>query len=310
MKKNPKSYFKTSPIKFKQINKDERSNQILTNIQKMKEIMYFDKSVDISLPNEIFNDLQSCPLFKNWQQVAFAYSYYYLISYLFRNCIYGKITDISSLNLENIRKQLMGIAGQTMTGIYKQNGILDQLGYTYSLTDYPIDVILFESKLIGFEMFRETDANDNSYSCIPSKFMIKVPLKGLYYIPPVNYKDLLKKKKSNKKIRELLEYHDGHFFNFDNTHVLTIEAFIACMCNPKLGYKGFYLYGFYRRQSDQYQGGFNASIKQIQDIIPISERTLYQYHQELETMKLITKTKTINKPNNYKATRNTPIIEI
>jgi hypothetical protein len=309
MTKEKKASVSALPTRFQQVTESARSNEIMMNINKLKPLLMLDNHVDVYMPNEIFKDLQS-PLFTKWQEQAFAYTYYYAISYLFRNCIYGKVTDIKQVNLENIRKSFLGVAGKTLNGIYVKGGILDQMGYTCTLTDMPVYANLDGSRLSSFIMYRENNAQKFSSSTIPTNFMVKVPLKGLYSVPPANYLDLLKEKAANKKIEELLKNFDGHFFEVDQTHKLQLECFLACMSNRKLGYKGFYLYGFFRRQYDQFKGGYNASIKQIQKIIPISEQTLYQYTHELESLKLISKFVRPHKPNTYKATDHVPIIHI
>ena len=44
-----------------------------------------------NIPNEIFNDLTNCEI-KSFRHRAFAYSFYYLSSYLYRNSKYGILT--------------------------------------------------------------------------------------------------------------------------------------------------------------------------------------------------------------------------
>jgi hypothetical protein len=298
-----------SSTKFIQVNTDIRSISIMENIERLKSILMLDNHVDVYLPNEIFKDFQSCPLFKNWQQIAFAYSYYYVACYLYRNCIYAKVVDVNEINLTNIRKNLLGVAGKTMSDIYKKNGILDTLGYTATYNDFPIYAILKKNNMLeGFHTHSELKTTDNYKGAFPPYATFKFPVKAFYNTPIFDYLSLIKM--DNDESNDLLSYCDGHFFNVSASHKIQIETFIACMSNQKLGYKGFYLYGFYRRQSDQYKGGYNASIKQIQDIIPISEKTLLQYHQELEAMNLITKRVIPHSPNTYKAKSIIPTIEI
>lgn len=255
--------------------------------EKMKTILLLDKHTDIYLPNEIFSDFISSPIFDNWQQQAFAYAYYYLSCFLYRNCIYSKITNISDLTFENIRKTIFDVQSRKLEVIYKTNGILDRLGYTCTDNDVPVYAVVDDEKrLQKFETLSEFQQINKVKRTIPTKFQFKFPVKAFF------------KKDFNSENKN--EY-DGHFFHIANTHKIKIETFIACISNPKLSYKGFYLYGFYRRQSDFYQGGYNATIEQIQEYLPISKQTMIGYNNELEAMKLITKTGSLHKPNTYKA---------
>jgi hypothetical protein len=309
-KKTSKS-IKQVPTQFILKSSTERGEQIMMNINKLQSTLMLDKFVDVYLPNDIFDDFRQSQLFRNWQQEAFAYTFYYVISYLYRNCLYSKVIDIDDLGLGAIKKNILNVGSKTFDMIYTKNGLLDQLGYTVTHTDIPIYALLKDDgSLNGFCTYSDFQATTEHKRDIPNNFRFKLPLKALYHVPPKDYLELEKKRKDDIEIDDLLSYTDGHFFDVYSSHKIQIECLIACLSNPKLGYKGFYLYGFYRRQSDRFKGGYNASIEQIQNIIPISTKTLYQYHVELEKMNLITKTVIPHKPNTYKASSHVPTIEV
>jgi hypothetical protein len=294
--------------KFKQVHSCERSDQIMSRVKEIYDLIYSDKHSDIFMPNEIFDDLLTSTLFKNFQERAFAYTWYYLSSYLYRNCVYLKHVDINALNLTNIRTKILGVSGKTLMPIYKKKGVLDQLGYTCSLTDFPVKAVFVNSQLSGFEMFRASIEKANDV--IPPQFQIKVPLRGLYAHPPSNYLELIKSKNIGDDDQEILENFNGHFFDVYNTHRISVNAFIACVSHPDLGYKGFYLYCFYRMQNDRFKDGYRITLENLQKIFPINKKTFLKYHKALENLKLLFKENKPNKPNTYKVSLDVPFIEI
>lgn len=290
------------------------------NIEKYKSLLLLDGFVDVQIPNEIFNDLFNCTLFKNWHQRAFAYTFYYLNSFLYRNCIHCKSDKINSFGLSNLCKIFMDVSSTTLSCIYTKGGILDQLGYTATTHDPPVEIIIEDKKLKQIltvndaHHLHQSDKDNlstfNSYCSIPSAFLIKVPLKGLYNKPPINYEELNKKKYKNTATKKKLNTFDGHFFDFSNTHKIEIECFIACMSNPLLGYRAFYLYGLHRLMTDKFKNGHNMLIKQLNAKIPMSKKSMQQYHRELEAMNLIQRKIIVHKATTYTALSHVPIIKI
>jgi hypothetical protein len=306
--------------RFEIVSTSVTGKHIQENVEKYKSLLLLDGYVDIQIPNQIFSDLLNCSLFSNWQQKAFAYTYYYLISFLYRNCIYSKGVNINDYGLENIKKNFLKISSHKLNHIYTKGGILDQLGYTASQHDIPVEVIIENKKLAKIltvkdaQQSHECDQDSlntlNHYCFIPSAFSFKVPLRGLFIKPPNNYETLYKEKYKDKKIMRKLEKFNGHFFSFANTHKIQIECFIACMSNSRLGYRAFYLYGLHRMLTDKFKNGHNLLIKQIQKEIPISESTLKIFHRELEAMNLIERKIVRHKASTYKASSHVPVIYI
>ncbi len=310
-----------SPTKFKLVTNDDRSTNIMSKIEELSSILMLDNHVDIFIPNQIFDDLK-VDIIQNgvksdlsWKHQAFCYSYYYLISYLYRNCIQAKIDDLSKVNLTSIKCDLLGIRGDTLNFLIKKNGLLDQLGYTFTTNDIPVyaEFDRDSKEFKGFELMSDVKARSNDdfeqlIKKIPSKFQLKLPLKGLYAFLPKSYSVMLNSDDSEDK--EMLDYYDGHYFDVYATHKMQIETFIACMANPILGYRGFYLYGFYRMQNDRFTKGLDMTLEQIQKVLNIHTDTLKVYNAELIRMNLISCKTTPYKPNVYRATSHVPVIII
>src|SRR5699024_11535773 len=79
------------------------------------------------MPNEIFKDLQSN--IKTSTHIAFAYSYYYLTSWLYRNVKYAEDLPIE-INTKTLKK-LLGYNQnyKPINYIIKKNGVLEQINY-------------------------------------------------------------------------------------------------------------------------------------------------------------------------------------
>lgn len=302
VKKKPKFIF----------DENNNKNEQVINVKYYQQMLMVDDQVDIYMPNQIFDDFLKCNSFENWSQRAFAYTYYYLTSYLYRNCIYGKALNIKDYGLVSIKNNLLKISSHKLNHIYTKGGILDQLEYTISTNDYPIQAIFEDNTLLKIETRSQainrtkqeaenqakhfpTNSNRSHTSHTssleyiqetPSAFSIKVPVKGL--------KDL-----------------KGHFFNIENTHKIQIEAFIACMSNPSLGYRGFFLYAFYRMNSDKFKNGYRATFEKIQkEIGGINTNTFKLYNRELSKMNLIKHKVIPYQPSIYKANSELTIINI
>lgn len=298
---------------------NDRSMTMMDNVENLMRVLILDNVVDVYMPNTIFDDLQKANTTStqlNWQQQAFSYAYYYLTSYLYRNCVHAKVEDINTVNLTAIKRNLMGMGGNTLNFIIKKDGVLDQLGYTFTTNDIPIYAEFDKDtkRFKGFDTLSKVKARTGSRSdalnYIPPKFQIKMPLKGFYSHLPTSYSDLLELAKTDNEAKEMLEYYDGHFYDVVTTHKIQIETFIACMANPVLSYKGFYLYGFYRMQSDRHKHGYKITIENLLKVMRIDRKTLQKYNTELEKMNLIKKINKLHHPSTYIATSHVPVINV
>lgn len=212
------------------------------------------------IPNEIFEDLGRVE-FKNWKHKTFAYSYYYLISYLYRVTTYGN--TVENYCQENVISSIF-TKPDNVRYITKRDGVLDSIGYTKSESDYPITYSFDSSDILQFYKFKELQRQIGSH-ILPSmngRFFIKEPVKAL--------------------IRNSKEDYTGTFYDAQNTHGIKVADFIDIIKNDNLGYVGFYIYAYLIYCCNKYQDGFIVSNKVLSEFIGCHERTLSRYTLELE----------------------------
>jgi hypothetical protein len=234
----------------------------------------------IFMPNEIFKDLQEN--ISNTPHKAFAYSYYYLISWLYR---YTKHLSIKGGVKSSKIKQILGYKPdyRTANSITKKNGILDKMGYTETTRDFPTHYEFVDGQL-DFTLVTQLDNKDDpiyTYSfsnekifrdLVPKNFTIKYPIKAF-----------------EREIDEdgNIEW-EGTFYEFDNTHCIPFEIFKYCMLNENVGCTGFYLYCYLKYQNDMYQSGYDVSLEKLAVETGMTPRTLDKYLGVLKSYKMIT----------------------
>jgi hypothetical protein len=216
-----------------------------------EQLQYYEKENKVFMPNEIFNDLK--PLHsKGSSHVAFAYSFYYLISWLFRYCKYDKVNaDMGFI------KQALGYNKdyKKLNYLTKKNGLLDEMGYTLTSTDYPIAWDMEDGLEFAYLSELDSDSQKLLRNARGRNFKIKYPVKGLW--------------RSEESADEGLL--DGTFFEVDQTHMIPFEVFIYCMENG-LGVTGFYLYSYLSYRCQWFEE-FNSSVERLGEDIGISVKT-------------------------------------
>ncbi|HZH59584.1 MAG TPA: hypothetical protein VEY70_08420 [Metabacillus sp.] len=216
------------------------------NKKEIEELLAFTKHErKIFMPNEIFEDLVSCEI-KNSSHIAFAYSFYYLASWLYR---YTKYMDYEKYNVKKL-KQILGYSksNKTLDYIIKDGGLLDSIDYTRSSTNPPM-LNYFGDGYVKFTHYSELK-DDFKYIPIETNIRhskIKEPLKGLH-------------REECAKEEKIL---NGTFYEIENTHLISIEIFIECMSNKDIGCIGFYLYCFLKYKTDKFPMGVDISLEQI-----------------------------------------------
>jgi Helix-turn-helix domain len=226
----------------------------------MKKWLRVEGSIDIQMPNEIFDDLNQME-FKSWKHKAFAYSYYYLITYIYRNALYG--INPEDYSQEKILSSLVSSYRKLMY-ITKKNGVLDTAGYTETTTDYPIAVYM-DNDIIEFALIKNLRKEIPKLRIEHSpRLSIKVPLKAF-------------KRFEGEDLT-------GTFYDFQNTHLIKIGDFINIISNEKLGYVGLYLYAYIKTMANRYGGSLNMTNKRLADHIGCNERTVIKHLKELKKM--------------------------
>lgn len=217
----------------------------------------------IFLPNEIFQDLQDSITSPN--HCAFAYGYYYLISYLYRYCKYmGEI----KFTQEDI-KEYLGYSRINMRVNYiiKQGGVLDKMKYTKTTSNFPMRWDLDDNNL---NFFMYSDLNSEFKRLDPIRnFKIKFPIKAFYRTEEDLEKDSL----------------TGTFYNIKNTHEINIEEFIELIL--QVGVIGFYVYGYLKCMAGLHGGKYGTKFENLCSGLKLSEVTVKKYLKILENKKFI-----------------------
>ncbi|MCU5107004.1 hypothetical protein OCA21_14380 [Bacillus cereus] len=165
--------------------------------------------------------------------VDVAYSYLYLIAWLYRNAKYGVMsdqnTDVGTL------KELIGFTSreQRIDYIIKKNGVLDRLGLTKTIPykEAPCSYTIDDDNVIDFETIAQAGIKVEN-----NRKTIKEPIFGLYDSDG--------------------EYGYGTFFggvdsdNVSKTHNVDFKIFMKCMTNKNLGTDAFYIYSFLKSKCD------------------------------------------------------------
>lgn len=234
---------------------------------------------NIYMPNEIFNDLigtlsnkdENGKLkYNNSKHIAFTYSYYYLTAWLYR---YTKYCNV--LIDKKVINQILGYGANYRDADYiiKKNGVLDQLHYTKTTTEYPAFSVMDEDNNPVFTYYHEVSPEESKYYHVkPSKNnKIKLPLKHFH--------------RSKDSFED--GYEDGLFFEIENSHYVPFEVFMFCMSNKKLGCMGFYIYSFLKCKNQHFKNGYDVSLKNFEIETGINRRTLCQYIDALRKHNMI-----------------------
>ncbi|MCA1027317.1 hypothetical protein LCM23_14545 [Cytobacillus kochii] len=202
--------------------------------------------------------------------VAFAYSYYYLITWLYRYAKYGEI----NIAVSDI-KSILGYSktSQEVDFIIKKNGILDSLNYTDTTTNYPI-AWEYETEL-EFTLINDLDNyyKDSYRKSKGKNYRVKMPIKSFY---------------RSEESRQEDDGYDGLFFDPYDFHLIPFEVFMRCMDNKNLGVRGFYLYGFLSHKNNLYKEGYTVPIDELADKAAIPLSTLERVLDELRRYNMIT----------------------
>jgi len=230
----------------------------------------------IFMPNEIFTDLTNFitkhekSKEKVGSKIAFAYSYYYLISWLYRYAKYSAI----KIDTKDI-KSILGYSPTTTSVdcIIKKNGILDKLNYTTTDNDYPVMWNYDKNEGVTFDYMSGCSEVDKLYliNKTSRNYKIKVPLKGIH-----------RTAESEEDCHE-----DGTFHDVSDTHLVEFETFAECMSNDNIGVYGFYIYSYLKYQNQLYDGGVDVSVYALSEETGVSIRSLVKYLDILKKYKLI-----------------------
>lgn len=217
----------------------------------------------IYLPNETFKDLQSS--IPNSSQIAFAYSYLYYITYLYRYCKY--IDDNGNKVTQERIKEYLGYSpkNKKIDYIIKKGGLLDTIQYTETTNNYPIQFIYEQENddLLTFETVSTYKGiiKDNNRN-----FKVKIPLRAFH--------------RSTIAIDE--GELNGTFYEVENTHRIDFRSFKNIIECSELGSVAFYIYGYLKHKTDIFKAGYQRSFIKIASDLSMSDKTVRKYTDILE----------------------------
>ena len=212
-------------------------------------LQYNDHQNKIYIHNEIFEDLK--PLYeKGSSHVAFAYSYYYLICWLYRYAKYGELhIDVKLI------KEILGYnaTNKKLDYLIKKGGLLDEIGLTETSTDYPL-LWTFENEDLEFTMLSDFDDEIRKYYYQQKgkNYKVKIPVKAL---------------SRNGE--------NGTFYDIGYTHEMGFDTFVTCM-ESELGCSGFYLFGYLKYRCDKF-GEYTVPLDRLGEEVGMSKNTVDKY---------------------------------
>ena len=274
--------------------------------QLKRKLDYHEGESKIFLPNSIFEELSYnidiTESKRGSEHIAYAYSYVYLISYLYRYAKYCK-----HLYKEEELKEILQTPKDNKHKAYitKKGGVLNQLKYIEKEKDYPILVHYNEFGIAGL-LFRK-NYGDKVEPIFHMNSELIESFGGDDFIPPNVTKTLTKNHTINFPYRafhaptkyvdddgKLIQNlnptqfdNEGYFFNVEDTHSIEIEVFMFCMSREDLGTLGFYLYAFLKHKTDIFKRGFDCSKKKMSELTGIKPTSLLVTLKTLEEYNMI-----------------------
>lgn len=231
-----------------------------------KKLQFNEKESKLYIPNEIFNDIQMSVSEGGSSSIAFAYSYYYLVTWMYRYAKYG-----CYLPDQKFMKNVLGYNEkyQGMDYLIKKNGVLDQIGYTETVKDYPI-TWTFDDDYLEFTMLSdmEEDVQEVIRKQVSRKYTVKYPVKAFY--------------------RWESDDMDGTFYQFENTHEIPFEVFLFSMSKEDIGCIGFYLWSYLKMKNQIHKDGYDISIDDLSQEVKIPKSTMIEYLNRLRGYRMIT----------------------
>lgn len=221
------------------------------------------------MPNEIFNDLASLNM--KPVHIAFTYSFYYLVSWLYRQ---GKYGDLEISN-KFIKKALnYNPSNKSLDYIIKEEGVLDRANYTHSTKNYSIGVkeVLSDGSPIFMEVEDlSQDERGILYKRVNRNFKAKYPVKHMH------------------RCHEDFESMSltGVFYDISNTHQVNFDVFSFCMSNKNIGITGFYIYSFLKNKSQSFNNLYQVSYDRLSAETGIPYSTLAKYLDVLRSYEII-----------------------
>ena len=252
----------------------------MTNEEIYKNLNFNSKyEARVYMPNEIFDNLIILKG-QTSKHIAFAYTYYYFITWLYRYAKYEKFV----INKQQLLS-FLGYNGNTgrLDYIIKKNGVLDNLGLTITTTNYPV-YASYETDVseLNFTLLEDNDIESQKHykKRHSSKYTIKYPV--LAFERP----QLLKSDKEESNLEAEYEIVEGTFYDISNTHLVDFRVFLFCMSKKDLGCTAFYIWS-YLQMKKQIFNKYDAVLQRIADETYLSEKTVERYHNAMRGYNMI-----------------------
>lgn len=235
------------------------------NTNEMTEWLHTNTdNFDIQIPNEIFEDFKELD-FAGWKHRGFAYTYLYLVTYIYRNALYGRY-DAVDYSQDAIISTIIKNRTQ-ISYITKKDGLLENAGYVESTKDYPIGFFV-DNDILQFTLHSDLDKFiSDRFNKVSKNFSLRKPVIAF---------------------DRWGEDFTGTFYDYSNTHRIPIDTFIKILCEPNLGYCGVYMYGYFAMMNDKYPEGFKISNEELSSFFGCNIRTIIKYTKKLEELGFIT----------------------
>ncbi|MEW9674151.1 hypothetical protein [Ammoniphilus sp. 3BR4] len=228
-------------------------------------IKYNVVDTPVYINNDIFDDIKNCKVIEHISQQSFAYGYYCIITYLYRNAKYNQ----HFLKQKEI-KHILGYSptNSKVDFLVKKGGVLDELGYTRSITDFP--VCIPSNKIIKYDTYQNVKNQLHTSSESLRNFKVKFPVRAFFKSRDSEYKERL----------------DGSYFNAENCHLFDIEMFIDCLGDEELGCTGFYIASYIKYLNITLETGRFGNTFVLNEL-NISKKSILKYLWALEKNNII-----------------------
>ncbi|PFL36699.1 hypothetical protein [Bacillus cereus] len=247
------------------------------------------KGENVYLPNEVFIELT--PHFNTIKPFSFAFAYYTYLNFLYKYCWYLK--DDNTILTQAEIKSFLGYSpdNRSVDKIVKDGGLLEQIGYIKTITDYPVNPIYDEETgfVEGFEM--ASDIRE----MVHKKEL--VPFRGIRVKMPTTLLERSKVLPENEEDRE----YDGTLYDVRNTFNIGFDVFKDIIKNLNLGCNGFLIYSIlkslcgtkkkFRIPQDELAAIYKIRQNTIQEYLRLLEKENYIYvERKMENGKYLTNT--------------------
>ncbi|MFK4433920.1 MULTISPECIES: hypothetical protein [Bacillus] len=227
------------------------------------------KGENVYLPNEIF--IEFTKHFNNIKPFSFAYCYYTYLNFLYKYCWYLK--DDNTIIKQGEIKSFLGYSpdNRSVDKIVKDGGLLEQIGYIKTITDYPINPIYdTETGFVeGYQMASDIREMVHRKELVPYRGVrVKMPT------------TLLERSKVIPENEEDREY-DGTLYNVANTFNIEFDVFKDIVGNLNLGCNGFLIYSILKSLCGT-KKKFRIPQDELADIYKIRQNTIQEYLRLLE----------------------------